>query len=546
MARRKEKIVLHPVVAEILLRRGFKTEAEIFSFLHPSWEALESPFVFHDMEKAVTRIHRAIQNKEKILVYGDYDVDGVTASAILYPALKKMGAEVDVHIPHRMKEGYGLNLESLKPWIKLKTAVVITVDNGITGIEAVQFLKDNGVDVIVVDHHQPKDTLPPADAILSAAVHDRKGDAGLAACGLAFKLVWALSGDLETAKTYLDLVTLGTVADLAPVTGDNRILLKYGLKAVADSKKVGLRALMDSAMLKPQWLNYRDLAFSLGPRINASGRMGTPLNAFKLLTTDNPVEARNLAQILEQGNRDRQRVELTAYQEAARVVETGLKPEHRELLVVDSADWHEGVLGIVASRLVDRFKKPSLVISVKEGMGKGSGRSTSSFSLLETVSQCEDLLVAFGGHAQACGFTVRQENIAALRERLNRIVREGATPAPQDDATVDAELTPSQLGLDLVKDLEKMAPFGPGNPGPLFLTRKMRVRGEVKKRGKDTLQCWMVDESERVTCEVVGFRHYEKWAQDTKKQSRFDILYRPALKNFNGIETLQLELQGWS
>ena len=535
---------LHPVIAQLLLRRGFRSEAEIFSFLNPSMDSLEDPYAFQDMAKAVERIRQAASGKEKVLVYGDYDVDGVTASAILYPVLKQMGADVEVHIPHRMKEGYGLNRESLAAWVKKKIALVITVDNGITGVEEVRYLKNSGVDVILVDHHVPKGEVPPADAIISAAVNDKKGDPNLAACGLAFKLVWALLGGLEKAKEYLDLVTVGTVADLAPVLGDNRILLRHGLSSVAKSKKAGLRALMDAAGIHPSFLSYRDLAFGLGPRINASGRMGSPLNAFKLLITDNPLEARNLAMILEDGNRERQRVEAQAYQEAVHYVETRLKPEHRRVLVVESEDWHEGVLGIVAARLVERFGRPSIVIALKADKGKGSGRSLPSFPLFDMVLPCEDLLERFGGHSQACGLTIRAERIQEFRERLNRL----ASGFQEEKAEIsEAEIAPQELNLRLVKDLDRLAPFGPGNPHPRFLTRKMQWRGDVKKRGKDTLQGWMTDESGKLTCEVIGFRCYEKWQRGTVvKNGPVDIVYRPALRNFNGIETLQLELESWA
>ena len=532
---------LHPVVAKLLLRRGLSTEAEIFSFLNPSQEDLQDPYVFHDMEKAVERIRRAVASGEKILIYGDYDVDGVTASAILYPVLKKMGADVEAHIPHRVKEGYGLNVESLGVWVKRKISLVITVDNGITGIEAVRFLKDSGVDAILVDHHLPKDELPPAYAILSAAVHDKKGDAGLAACGLAFKLGWALLGSFEAVQEHLDIVALGTIADVAPVTGDNRILVRLGLQALAKTKKAGLRALMDSAGIVPVRIQYRDLGFGLGPRINASGRMGSPLNAFRLLVTDNPVEARNLALILEEGNRDRRKAEQDAFREAARLVEKNLLPEQRKVIVVESPDWHEGVLGIVAARLVDRFRRPSIVISLKEGVGKGSGRSIPSFSIFDSVSQCEDLLVSFGGHAQACGLSIREESLPLFRERLNRAAE--AFEKEPEAAPETEELIPKDITTQFVRDLEKLAPFGPGNPAPVFLSRGLRVRGEVRKRGQDTMQCWMTDGA--VTCEVVGFRCYEKWRANDPKQTSFEVAYRPALKNFNGIETIQLELESW-
>ncbi len=514
--------------------------------MSPSLEDLQDPFVFTDMKYAVELIQKTIAAKEKILVYGDYDVDGVTAAAILFPVLRALGADAQVHLPHRIKEGYGLNRASLEEWVKRGAKLVITVDNGITSLDCVRFLKEKGVGVILVDHHVPKDEVPPADAILSGALPGKGGDETLAACGLAFKLVWALLGDFEKAKPYLDLVTLGTIADLAPVEGENRILLKWGLPVLAHSKRPGIRALMNVAGIHPNYLTYRDIAFGLGPRINAAGRMGSPMEAFTLLTTENELEARNLAQILESGNRERQRAEAEAFLEAERSAEK-LSPEERHILVVENEGWHEGVLGIVAARLVERFQRPAVVISVREdGLGKGSGRSLPHFSLFHHMRQCEHLFQAFGGHSQACGLSIRKENIGEFRRLLNEVAAK--TFAGHNEETgvwLDGELRPSDLAPAFVQDLEKLAPFGPGNARPLFVSRAMRVRGDVKKRGKDTLQCWMSDEEGKVTCEVIGFRSYERWQAQTQKKREFDIVYQPTLRNFNGITSITLELESW-
>jgi single-stranded-DNA-specific exonuclease len=423
---------------------------------------------------------------------------------------------------------------------------VITVDNGITSVEAVSYLKARGVDVILVDHHLPKESMPAADAILT-------GESPLAACGLAFKLGWALLGDREKVEPYLDLVTLGTVADLAAVEGDNRILLTWGLPKLARSRRPGLRALMNEAGIRPDYLSWRDIAFGLGPRINAAGRMGSPMEAFRLLVTDKELEARNLAQFLEAGNRERQRVESEAYREASRRVEKELAPEERRVLVVESPDWHEGVLGIVAARLVERFRRPSIVIAMREEFGKGSGRSLPHFSLFGHVRRCEDLLESFGGHAQACGLTVRRDKLGDFRRRLNELARETfPDETPAGALALEAELEPSDLSVELVKDLERLAPFGPGHPRPLFVTRGLRVRGPVRKRGKDTLQCWMTDAQGSTTCEVIGFRAYERWQAQEKTSTgardrarTYDIVYQPALRNANGITSITLELEAW-
>ncbi len=537
---------LHLVIAQLILRRGLKSSSEIFHFLNPSLSLLDDPLKYPGMQKAVERIRAAIQRKEKILVYGDYDVDGVTGSAILYPILKKLGADADAFIPHRINEGYGLNQESLEKLLKKKYALVITVDNGITGNKQVKFLQEKNVDVIIVDHHLPKEEgLPPAYAIVSAAAGEGQGDPDLAACGLAFKLGWALTGDFKDVESYLDLVVIGTVCDMAPMRGENRILLKYGLPMLANTKRPGLKALMEVSKVSRNYLSYRDIAFGLGPRINASGRMGSPENAFKLLTTENAMEAQNLAQILDAGNRDRQKVESAAFEEALERVETSSLKDHERVLVLESPDWHEGVLGIVASRLVERYHRPSIVISLKNGVGKGSGRSVPHVSLFDFVVQCEELLLNFGGHAQACGLTIKEENVSLFRNRLNEVaVQKTRELSSSSELGIDGEIPFSELDLKFMQDLDKLAPFGPGNKKPLFLSKGVKTKSHPQKKGKDTLQCWITDQEGKTTCEVVGFRMYERW-NASRHRSQFDIVYQPALKHFQGIASIQLELEDW-
>ena len=535
---------IHPAIASILLRRGLHTPSEISDFLDPSLSSLQDPFVFQDMDKAVRRIRRAIADREKILVYGDYDVDGVTGSAVLYPALKKMGAQVEVHIPHRIQEGYGLNRETLGRLAEKGLGLVITVDNGITGVEQIRFLVSRGVDVIIVDHHTPKGEIPPAYAILSAAVGEKKGDPNLAACGVAFKLAWALLGDLESVRACLDLVALGTVADLAPVLGDNRVLLKHGLPELSRSKRPGLAALMKVARISRRHVSYRDIAFGLGPRINASGRMGSPLHAFELLTTDSEETAARLAKLLDDGNRERQRVEAEAFEQAVERVRADFSgPSEHPVLVLHHPQWHEGVLGIVAARLVERFQKPSIVISMKDRVGKGSGRSLPQFSLFDCVLKCENLLESFGGHAQACGLTIREENIDEFRRRVNQSALETSALSVRAALEIEGELALGELDLKFLKDLERLAPFGPGNKKPLFLSKGLKVKGEAKKRGKDTLVCWMTDAGGQNTCEAIGFRAFSRWNASSERQR--DIVHRPSLRESDGIASIQLELEDW-
>ncbi|MBI3253045.1 MAG: single-stranded-DNA-specific exonuclease RecJ [Candidatus Omnitrophica bacterium] len=454
-----------------------------------------------------------------------------------------MGADAEAYLPHRMEEGYGLNQDSLGRLLSRGRFLLVTVDNGITGFGPIQFLKEKGVDTIIVDHHTPKDKMPPAFAIVSAATGEG-GDANLAACGLAFKLGWALVERFDEVKDYLDLVTVGTVADLAPVLGDNRILLRHGLVALAKTQRTGLRALMDSAKIAKEGVSYRDIAFGIGPRINAAGRMGSPENAYKLLTTSDKEEARRLAALLEEGNRDRQRAESDAFQEAAEHVERTGPAEDDRILVVNSPGWHEGVLGIVAARLVERYQRPSIVISMKEsGVGKGSGRSVSLFSLFDCVLACEDLLENFGGHAQACGLTIKEENISPFRRRLNAVAAGMSGTFQGAEEAVEAELPLSAIDVKFLNDLEKLSPFGPGNKKPLFLSRGVRLKSAPKKRGRDTLQCWVSDETGKTTCEAVGFRAFGRWNADPRRT--LDIIHQPTLKNFRGITSIQLELEDW-
>jgi len=535
---------IHPAIAKILLRRGFTELSAISRFLSPSQDSLEDPFVFTDMKKAVERIRLAVSRKERILVYGDYDVDGITGSAVLYPALKRIGAVVDVHIPHRMNEGYGLSLESLETLLKKDYTVVITVDNGITGVKQIKFLTDQGVDVIIVDHHTPKDEIPPAFAILCAHSGEKKGDPHLAACGLAFKLAWALLGSYSAAEEYLDLVALGTIADIAPVLGDNRILLKNGLKLLARSKRPGIRALMEVARISPQTVSYRDIAFGFGPRINAAGRMGSPLNAFKLLTTDDPAEAKELAGLLDRGNKDRQKLEAEAFSEAAGIAETLLAENGDAVIILENPGWHEGVLGIVAARLVERFHKPSIVISMKNGVGKGSGRSIPGFSIFEAVRPYEELLENFGGHAQAIGMTIKEGRVSEFRRRVNDGAKTNDFLELRPELLIESEIAFAELNMEFLKDLNKLEPFGPGNPKPYFLSKGLRIKGEAKKRGKDTLHCWLTDPKGMTTCEAVGFRMFDRWSSSDKTPV-FDAVYRPALVEFHGIVHIQLELEDW-
>ncbi len=543
-ARLSAELDLHPELVSILVRRGHADASSITRFLDPEPSTLQDPFIFRDMAKAVERLRLAGRRRERVLVYGDYDMDGVSACAVLLPALLELGADAEAHLPDRVRDGYGLRREPLERLLAGGFSVVVTVDNGLTQIDAVRFLTEKGIDVIVVDHHLPKDVLPPAFAIVSAAVGP--GDPDLAACGLAFKLVWALRGSYAAAEECLDLVALGTVADVAGVAGENRILLKKGLELLRRTRRPGLRALLRSARLGRSVITYRDLAFALVPRLNAAGRMGSAGDALRLLTATDEAEAGTLARALEKGNRDRQRVEASIYAEAVRQADGILVPGDAAV-VVAGEDWHEGVIGIVAARLAERYRRPAIVIALKAGKGKGSGRSLPSIGLLDAVAACEELLVEFGGHSQALGLTIRSEQVGPFRSRLNEALR-SAGPGRPAGATleIEGEIAPAELDLRFLKDLERLAPFGPGHRRPVFLTRGMRLRGEPARKGKDTLHAWMSDSAGKTVCEVVGFRMFERWLKASPKKKNFDVVHQPALTERDGIASIQLELEDWS
>ncbi len=529
---------IHWALAQILFQRGLQSPELAQKFLSPSFDALKDPFSYEHMTEAVRRIRGAIQEKQKILIYGDYDVDGVTGSAILYPVLKNLGADVEAHIPHRIEEGYGLNLEVLKRLVKKKFSLVITVDNGITGVEAVRFLNENGVDTIIVDHHTPKETLPPAFAIIRG---DLKED--LAACALSFKLAWALAGDLESVREYLDLVVIGTVADMAPVVGENRAILVHGLLVLRQSQRVGLKALAAVSRLPSMaTISYKDIAFILAPRINASGRMGSPEHTFKLLTTTNALEAQNLAQILEDANRDRQRCESEAFAQAVEQVEADSFAASDTVLVLAHPDWHEGVIGILASRLVERYHKPAIVISFKGEVAKGSGRSAPDFALFQAIEPCEDLLVSFGGHAQACGLTIRRENIPLFRKKVNEIAQSFLAQKAAPFLPIDCELGLQDIDFKFLQDLERLGPFGPGHTRPRFLTRWIKFKKPPVKRGTNTLHAWVSDERGERMVEMIAFRMFDRWQSDDAPQL-LDVVHQPTLNQFRGIRSIKLELE---
>ncbi len=453
----------------LLQSRGIKTADAVLSFVSAAEMELSSPFLIKDMEKAAGRISRAVENGEKILVYGDYDADGVTATALLTSYLETVGADVSYRIPSRLKEGYGLSPETAEEICKTDIKLVITVDNGIASVKEAEIFKEHGIDFIVTDHHKVGEILPDAYAVVDPhREDDNSPEENLAGVGVALKLISALEGgDSEAVfEEFGDLAAIGTIADIVPLTGENRIIVAKGLGLIKNSCRPGIIKLLESAGIKGD-VSGTSVAFGIAPRINAAGRMGSAETALKLLLTEDDEEAENLAEILVCENSRRQTTESTITEEIEEYLNINPRFRNDRVIVVSGKNWHPGVIGIAASRLVEKYGRPAIVISVGEdGISRGSGRSIDGFSLYEALSFCEDTLIQFGGHTLAAGFSVKEENIDAFRQKINEYAGTLLPFYPSLD--IDIRLNPGAIGMDILESLSFLEPFGAENPAPYF------------------------------------------------------------------------------
>ena len=461
------------LVSAVLASRGIATAEEAAAFLEHEQRLTYSPFLMADMDKAVERVQRALADHERIAVFGDYDVDGITATCILVDYLQSRGADVLHYIPRRIEDGYGLSVDAIEGLYRKGTRLLSTVDCGITGVEEVDFANSLGMDVVVTDHHECKETLPRAVAV----VDPHRPDCGypfkhLAGCGVALKLALALGGpDREEAlfSRYCTLAAIGTVADVMQMSGENRTIVSRGLAAIEHSDFIGLHALLKEAGLAGREITSVQIGFVLAPRINAAGRMGAADKAAELLLCTDPAEAERMARELCALNRERQNVEQTIYSQAEEMI-ARLPDRDRSALVLESSRWHQGVVGIVASRLSEKYSRPSFMIHLNGDTGKGSCRSWGGFNLFAALENCKDLLLGFGGHELAAGFTIEEANIPAFRERMNDYARSfqgGAAPVSVLD--VDVAIThPSAVTLEELEALSALEPYGSGNARPVF------------------------------------------------------------------------------
>ena len=497
---------------QILRNRGIATPEEARRFLHPTLSDLPDPLAMKDMEKAVRRIIQALRQGEKIHLFGDYDVDGTTAVAVLFLFLKKAGGRVDFTLPHRLREGYGLNLEAMKKVHASGTRLVITADCGISSGEEIRWSQEQGMDIIVTDHHEIPEVLPPALAILNPKQRDCGYPfKGLAGVGVAFNLVIALrsflrqqgffpSGNGPNLKEYLDLVALGTVSDVVPLTGANRILVKYGLAELAQANRSGIAALKEVSGMEAGPVDSTGISFRLAPRINAAGRIEDAREVVHLLVTEDPGEARRISVHLNELNSLRQRMEEKTLAEAKEMIDS---QERRKSIVLAAPGWHPGIIGIVASRLTEEYRCPTILIALKEDRGKGSGRSIAAFPLFEGLKACQKWMEGFGGHEQAAGLVIRAECIPDFARAFEEVVAarvRGEDSIPS--LTLDAFARLEQLNPSFLSELEALAPFGAGNPEPVLGLEGLAILGS-RPVGRGHLRIRIKEGKQ--TREAIGF-----------------------------------------
>ncbi len=538
---------LTPAIARVLAGRGVTTPATAQEFLNPTLSGMLDPFLLAGMEQAVERLVRARQRREPVCIYGDYDVDGVTATALLVSGLHALGVQAGYHIPHRLEDGYGLNSDALRMIRKTGTALCVTVDCGVTGIEEALVCREIGLDLIITDHHQPLDLLPEAVAV----INPQRADCtypfkGLAGVGVAFNLLVGLRARLRGEGTldddgpdlrnWLDLVALGTVADVVPLTGQNRLLVAAGLQRMGGAARTGLAALKQISGVTGQ-VTAGQVGFRLAPRLNAAGRLESAVPGVELLLTDDRQQADRLAGELNEANHTRQALEQAIVHQAVEMVEAGSGVTGRYSIVLASAGWHPGVIGIVASRLVERYHRPTIVLALQDdATAKGSGRSIPGFHLLEALHDCAPLLQRYGGHRAAAGVTLLAAQCEAFAQAFEqaaarRLDRDLLTPT----LLIDAELEPEALAVPLVTDLQRLAPFGAGNPEPVICIRGLRVM-EQKVIGTDHLRLRLGRGRQYV--HAIGWRMAGRQVPDL-----LDLVGTPEIDTWGGGMRLQVRLR---
>ena len=532
------------IIAQILLRRGIKDAASARQFFKPSLSQLYDPFLLRGMSEAVERLRRAVLSNEEILIYGDYDVDGITSVSFLYLLLKEVGARVTYYIPDRQVEGYGLSEQGIEVAKSRNVDLIVTVDCGITGYKEIEQARAEGIDVIVTDHHEPGPTSPNAVAVVDPKRHDCDYPfKQLAGVGVAYKLaqglLMRLGIDDSILENYIELVAIGTSADIVPLVDENRVFVKAGLAALNNSENVGLKSLIKAAGLSGREIGTGQIVFIIAPRINAVGRMGDAQRAVKLLTTDDEKEAERIAYVLERENQHRKNVDEDAFHEAIQQADKLFGEKTPSSIILHKEGWHTGVIGIVASRMVEKYYRPTILISIEDGVGKGSARSIPGFDLYESLKQCEDLFLGFGGHKYAAGLSIEADKIDELKQRFEEIAARELTPelsAPK--LNIESEIRLGMIDDKFVKLLKMFAPFGPQNMRPVFVSRNLQIVGSPSIVGKNHLK-FKVRQDGKVF-DVIAFNMGDLLYRLTPGDSDLDMAYVIEENVFMGRRSIQL------
>ena len=529
------------LLASILVNRGIIDGEKINVFLNPTRKDFYNPFLMPDMEIAVKRIVKAIENKEKIMIYGDYDADGITSITVLKKYLNEIGLKTGEYIPNRLNEGYGLNKDAISKIYNDGYKLMITVDCGISGLEEVDYANSLGMEIIITDHHEPAEKLPEAIAVIDAKRKDNKYPFNqLAGVGVVFKLIQAISKELKLEEKeylkYLDLVCIGTISDIVPLVDENRVIAKLGLKLIEKTKNIGLKTLLNIADLKK--IDSNAISFGVAPRINACGRMGFQEEALQLFLTEDSGEATKIAKRLVQFNQERQAKEKQIFEEVIEKIEKDDKD--KKCIVLAEENWHHGVIGIVASKITEIYYKPSILICLEGDKGKGSGRSVPGFDLYTALTKCSDYIEKFGGHSMAIGITIKKENFEKLKETIEKYAQESNISDIMPIINIDKEINLKNINIEEVKSLELLEPFGEANKMPLFLLRNLKIDSIRALSGGKHLKLTLKQDNNIV--DAIGFNMGDL-SKEYLLGDKVDVVGTIEINSFGNKENIQINLK---
>lgn len=539
-----------PIVCLLLVQRGITSVEEVKKFFKPNLNDLHDPFLMPDMDKAVKRLNKALGNKEKILVYGDYDVDGTTAVSLVYKYLRPYSSSLDYYIPDRYDEGYGISYKGIDYAAENDVKLIISLDCGIKAIEKIEYAKQKGIDFIICDHHMPDDVLPDAVAVLDAKRTDSIYPyEHLSGCGVGFKFMQAFAQSngfpFSELEKLLDLTAVSIASDIVPITGENRILAYYGLKQLNTNPSLGLKGIIDICGLAGKEITISDIVFKIGPRINASGRMMNGKEAVELLLAKDSEIAREKSENINQYNDERRELDKRITDEANAIIDQFSNMEDRKAIIVYDQGWHKGVIGIVASRLTEKYYRPAVVLTKSSELITGSARSVTGFDIYKTIESCRDLLENFGGHTYAAGLSLREENLEAFTKRFlelagEEIIAEQMTPQIDVDSILELkDITPK-----LMNELKRMNPFGPDNHKPIFASLGVKDYGTSKLVGKELehIKLELIDSSSKTPMHAIAFGMHPH-SEQIKTMTPFDICYTIEENTYNGNTSIQLMIK---